>query len=334
MNFSNVSFFNKLKTQEFPELFYHITSIKSVDEVELDYVKVWLERALAHDNELQFVMNMQKPHPLTKVLNRQCLERKNYLVSMGGIIRSNLQSPSQSNRDAAEVLSMWMKRHQEYLYRPSAILQNRMVKNMTTEMSHSEDFSEALGTLDLVSEFDTIKALTVSIDRNFKKRANQQSTDVLKSIEIRSNVYATLLELLTAVSMAQKLEEPGEHFYLDYCREINRYLDIYRATYDSRITRRRNGQAKQDQPEEEIDNGEHPIVNTRSAKPKPFTLSAMNGLKVDVAAMNGNAIQQEAGHEKPTNGGVVHDIPATSEIVDVEHQGAKNGLDQMSEDHL
>lgn len=313
----NVGFLWGLRNQDFPEVITEICSIHDVDQIEELYVKESLERLKARDKELDFVMEMRNPHPLTEVLDKDCKDRRDNLVGLRRRIEGILKSPIKEERDSAKVLYLWLNKHRQYIYSLSIITQNRLVANLQTELATKEPISNALSSLGLVSVFDSIVALTTKIKRNTASRHTDNSAAKKKATVLRNAAYSDLVKFIKAYETALNLESPDTTFYADYGREISSRLDTYRSRYIARRTRMSNNATKQDQPEEEIDNGEHPIVNARSAKPKPFTLRAMNGLKVDVAAMNGNAIQKEAEHEKPTNGGVVHDIPATSEIVDV-----------------
>lgn len=240
------SFINKLTNQEFPELVNNILSIKNVEEVDVDFVKTKLEEALSHDDELKFVMKMRNPHPLTEVLENDKNIRKKYLVGLNGRIRSSFHTPIEEEKSAAKVLLRWMNKHREHLHKPSVILQNRMVDNMTTDMELNGEIGEALTTLGLLPVFESIKDLTQSIRDNFSQRTEEQAANVLKAKEIRRKVYGSLAELLKAVDVALSMEEPEESFFLDYSREIIRYLDMYRTIYYARITRKRNAPGEEE----------------------------------------------------------------------------------------
>lgn len=235
-----VSFLNKLTNQEFPELVNNIVSIKNADDVDVYFVKAKLEKVLSHNDELKFVMKMRNPHPLTEPLQNNKNLRKRYLISLNGRIRSSFHSPIAEEKIAAKVLIMWMNKHRKHLYKASVVLQNRMVDNMITDMELNSDIGDSLTALGLLPVFESIQDITQIIRDDFTQRNEEQAAAVLKALEIRRKVYASLVELLKTIDIALSMEEVGEHFFLDYSREINQYLDLYRATYYARITRKRN----------------------------------------------------------------------------------------------
>ena len=322
-----VGFLWGLKNQEFPEVIKEICSIHDVDQIEELYVKESLERLNARDRELDFIMEMRNPHPLTEVLKAQCMERRSYLIGLRSRIRATRNSPILEERESAKVLYLWLNKHRKLIYSTSIIIQNRLVANLETDLA-KEEIGIALSSLGLMDAFDSISSLTLGIKKNTDARYADKNADKRKAIILRKSAYADLVKFIKAFETALNLEAPGESFYADFGNEIASRLDTYRSRYLARRTRRQNKAAEQDQPDETTDNGEFPIVNAMSSS-KPKTFNVTNGLKVDETALKG-----KAEHRESTNGGKMDDIPSASNFNDAKHPGAVDDTDQVSENNL
>ena len=297
-------FLGGLRNEEFPEFYNRLCSILEVDEVDDVNLKECLTEVISHEEELKFVMKMRNPHRLTAGLTRFVHERQTYVVSLRGKIFASLKSPLALERQAATILAGWMDKHwKDKIYRASITTHSRMVRNMMQDHSLSTGIQEAAETLGLMPVIDPIVSITTNIDEALDVRAREQVADVRKAILIRRAAYQSLKKFFKAVEIALSLEKPGKHFYLDYSKLIDNYLDFYRIPYLARNTRRRNvaleAAANQNgNPENGEQNGGeaqrmggNPAMDGRSGT---FNVTTMNGMDLQNGgtkspiAMNGS----------------------------------------------
>ncbi|MDD4730119.1 MAG: DUF6261 family protein [Dysgonamonadaceae bacterium] len=284
MKHFNFGFLWGLRNDEFPEVYNQLSSVIEVESVEDVNVKAFLEGVISHLDEVDLVMKMRNPHPLTEVLDNQIRLRKDYLVSLRGKVNASLKSPIETERKAAKVLLRWINKHCKNIYTPSINVYNRMIKNMMTDYNLSLDTQEALSDLGVSNVWDSIVAITQEIDANHSVRTREKSADVKKAAVIRRNAYHALKMYLRAIELALSLEQPGDHFYLDCSRIIDNYLEQYRTRYLSRTTRRKNAseKAEENQPENhENDNQDGDTTPTDSQPESAGTSSMFNVMTLD-----------------------------------------------------
>lgn len=245
----NCSFLQGLRNQEFPQVFKEICSIYDEEEIDESYVKESLVNLIAHEGDLDFVMETRNPHPLTEVLSNQSKMRKNYLVSLRGRVRTTLKSPIEAERVAAKTLYLWLNKHRRYIYNPSFTLQTRLVDNLMTEYSLKLEVQEALTTLGLSNAFDVIVAITSEIVATLKIRDDEHAANVLKVKTIRDEAYASMVKFLKSLDTAVSLEADGETFYSDYKRKVHVRFDRFKTYLATRTTRSKNAALKNSEEE-------------------------------------------------------------------------------------
>ena len=322
------SFLMGLRNDEFPQFFNQLSSLLEEESVVDVYVKECLEDVNAHLEELKFVMNMRNPHPLTAKLEEQIVVRKTSLVSLRGKVFASLKSPIAAEREAATVLAGWIDKHcKGKLYSPSIIVHTRMVDNLKQDYTMSEAIAEAIEVLALSPVFDSICAISHSINRDFMTRNDEQAADVRKAFLIRSNAYKSLKKYFKALDLALSLEKGTDHFYLDYCRRIDKLLDNYRVRYLSRNTRRKNAaqKAEDEKQNAEPENGEQDgggimTMNLKGGKPamaggmKTFGATSLDGMDLQNGTTNGSLEGKLAMNGNGTNGAATNG--ADEKIID------------------
>lgn len=339
----NVSFLRGLRNQHFPEVINEICSIYSPEQIEELYVKESLERLIASDKELKSVMEKRTPHPLTAVLEFQCLQRKEYLVSLRNRVIGTKKSPIKEERESADILFLWLNKHRHYIYSTSMITQNRLVTNLQTDLVTNTEIGEALVNLNLISVFDYILSLTnrIKIDRDIRYR--DKNDEKIKSIALRDAAYKELLKFTKALETACNLETSDETFYADYAYQIAVRLSVYRTSHLARRTRMHNNkEAQQNDSNEEEINEEIPTSEksdpNQSSYTKSFTHNAMDKSAINdlpTQSENGNVEQKDVENEQSSSNGEETHVPATTKDADnKDHSGMINGSDQLSEDTM
>ena len=242
----NCSFLQSLRNIEFPQAFKEICSIYDVEQIKVLYVKESLDRLKAHKEELKFVMEMRNPHPLTAVLDEQCVLRRSYLVSMRGRIKASAISPVSAEIAAAKILTLWIDKHEKYIYNPSISLQTRLVDNLSTDCQLNDEIADAITALGMSATFNEILIITNKIEESFGIRSDEYAADVLKAKGIRDRAYTSLVVFLKSLDTAESLEDPKEPFYAEYKDKIDVRLKRYRINLQSRRTRSKNAALAED----------------------------------------------------------------------------------------
>lgn len=306
----NCSFLMRLNNQEFPQAFKEICSLYDEEQIEVMYVKESLIRLKAHEAYLQFVWEMRNPHRLTKVLRQQNKDRKDNLVSLRARIKATKQSPIASEREAAQILYLWINKHRKHIYSQSTIIMERLVDNLQTEVRHDERISAALTELHLSSVLSSIVVLTMDITENVNTRHKENEKNKQKIDKIKRAAYSDLISFLKSLQTAVNLEDPKEGFYWGFETEIYSRFDKYSARLLARKTRRDNAKLE-DENDGVVDNEETIVkegmpdntTNSSSANTKMFSIES-DDYESDI-----------------------------SELVKVAHNGATNGSDQANENH-
>ena len=308
----NFSFLGGLRNEEFPEFYYRLCSILEVDEVEDVNLKECLMEVISHEDELKFVMKMRNPHRLTAVLADYAEERQSYVISLKGKVFASLKSPIKVERDAAVILAAWMDKHWKgKLYRSSLTTHSNMVRNMMQDQSFSADIQSAIEDLVLMPAIDPIVSVTTNIDEALSVRSREQVANVRKALLIRGAAYKSLKKFFKAVEIALSLEKEGKHFYLDYSKLIDNYLDYYRVRYLARNTRRKNAAEAEANKEANPENGATTGGGVQQMGGKPAmagrskTFNVMTGNGTDL--QKGGATNTFAMDGSVTNGGATND---------------------------
>ena len=307
----NCSFLMRLSNQEFPQAFKEICSLYDEEQIEVLYVKESLVRLIAHEDTLQYVWEMRTPHRLTKVLRKQNKERTDHLVSLRARIKATEKSPIASEREAAQILYLWINKHRKHIYSQSTIIMERLVDNLQTEANFDARISSALTELHLTSVLNSIVELTMGITENVNIRHKENEMNKRKIEKIKRAAYSDMIRFLKSLQTAVNLEDPEDGFYSRFETEIYSRFDKYNTRLLARKTRRDN--AKLENEKAGVVHNEDAIVEQRMpdnttthesfAKTKMFSI--------------------EDGDKKS-------DI---SKLVKVTHNGVANGSDQANENH-
>ena len=347
----NVYSMTRLRNQEFPAAYSKIVSVLEKDEITVDYVARALETVKAHNDNLVVLRNMTTSHHLSKTINDTKHKRHDAYLSLKGKVTSALKSPSDEEREAAQVLDLWLSRYRKYFSRPSIHEQSSVIREMMAEVGERQDISSAIDTVGVVNLLDSLQAMTTKIDRDFMTRHSEKTEASRKAYALKRSAFADMKMLFNGVEMAITLDDGDSTVFMGYVKEINGLMDTFRAKYQSRVTRKKN--AADENQNAEPENGEQDgggimTMNLMGGKPamasgmKTYSAMALDGMDLQNGTTNGslkgklamngsvtNGAATDGAKEKDVdlsagNGGVVNNSSSdTQKDATEKHEGAK-----------
>ena len=240
----NLSYLVRLKNQEFPEVFGTICSILERGDITEQYLVECLEIAKAKQDGLKFLKNMRTKHPLTKTIDQLTRDRHDYLLSLRGKATYGLKSPLATERNAANLLVVWLGRYHEYLKVPKTHEQSLLVDQMVNDIDTTPNLAEALNNVGMKDMFTTIIEITKDIRSVFDNRSEDKQAQSREARKVRNEAYKAMKTLINAVDVSIKLGTENSDTYVGYWNEIARLLDGFNAKVLSRSTRRKTAAEK------------------------------------------------------------------------------------------
>ena len=261
-----------LRNQETKAAFDQILGVFKKEEITIDYVAETFEDAKAESEKLVILRNMNKKHYLTKTITEQKHTRFDYFTVFTDTVTTALKSPSEAKRKAAQVLSEWLEPYRKSLGRPLLAVQTTLVDEITDEIDILSRVSDAIETLDLISELNSIKLVTADIKANIDKRHNERIEERRKAQIQKRSAYAKLIIFLNSVEMVINMNGENKATYLSYAEKVNGYLDSYRATLLSRSTRFKTAAEKEQANSDKGNNAEGNITTTSASSESDGTM--------------------------------------------------------------
>ena len=325
--------------EEFKIAYELVCSRLEGEEFTVEDVQLAFDNANEYISELEILRSDGGPHPLTKPIAEKRNLRYDYLISLRGRVTYFLKSPIQDEREAAQVLSLWLSRFSKNYARPSINKQTEMVNNMCKDLAESDTMNDAFITLALLDTFDQIQSISMALQKQHAAREEERRASVLKATNVRNVAYDKMKTFRTTIETAIKLGKGDIDKHLEYFRIINFALADTKALYLSNTTRRKNAALKAEEENENAgheDGGHDDSTNGSGENRSMFSSALVDG----IAAHNDLSATQATVQNKTMNGGAVRTIPVNSnsehdtavkpEIVDVKHGFATNGSDRES----
>lgn len=352
----NLSSLNRLRNQEFPDVFRAICSVLERDEITETYLADFLEKAKAKRGGLGLLKNMMRKHPITKPINDMTEDRHNYLMSITGKITAGLKSPLANERKAAQVLDVWLQRYSANLKKPRTTEQNTLVEQMTEDIEIDTNIAEAMESLDLDPSFASIKLITADIMKAFDDRSENREIERIMAKEVRREAYEAMKRLINALDMA--IEEGNENSakYIRYWNEISKIIDAYyvkvqmRSKWYQYAADKKKEQAVDNETEGEMGDGADGNTPAQRTTPrmfttmqnKPYSAAGLdNGMDMDLQnagetnvdlaatgdAMNGSGTINNNDVATPSDGNTAQaDDAKTDNVATTEDNATGNGV--------
>ncbi|MDD2474632.1 MAG: DUF6261 family protein [Dysgonamonadaceae bacterium] len=302
----SISFLSRLRNQEFPAAYGMICSILEGEEISVEYVSQSLASVMAQNEKLVFLRNMVLQHPLTGTIKHQTDLRNDYFSSLKGRVTSALKSPVETEREAAEVLNLWLHGYRQYLSTARIHEQTVLIEQMLEEYQSKLFIQEAVTKCGVQIILDSIAAITTEIKDAYVTRSKERTAAKRKAMMLRRVAYNYLKTLLNSIEMVISLGDADSAVYLNYLEEIDDMMEVFRAKYESRTTRRKNAaqKAEENQPEDHENDDQdgdamptdsQPETAGTSRKFNVMTLDGMdshNGLTNE--SLNGNDVMSNS----------------------------------------
>ena len=307
----NLSFLNRLRNQEFPDVFRAICSVLERDEITETYLVDNLEKVKAKKEGLGLLKNMKRKHPITKTIREMTISRHDYLLSLRGKITYGLKSPIAEERNAANVLDAWLDRYLEYLKLPRTTEQNTLVEQMADDMDNFADINDAITSIGLQNMFDAIKAITQDIMTAYDRRSESKEAERIKANKVRNEAYDAMKRLINALDMAINEGNENSARYIRYWNEISDILNVFNAKVQMRSTW--NKYAAEKKNEQPVDNGvdgekdDDAQGNMQPTRTTPRMTTAMRSTPYSTAGLN-KGMDMDLQNGEKTN----EDLPATN----------------------
>ena len=349
----SISFLSRLRNQEFPAAYGMICSILEEEEISVEYVSQSLASVMTQNEKLVFLRNMKRQHPLTRTIKHQTDLRNDYFSSLKGRVTSALKSPVETEREAAEVLNLWLHGYRQYLSTARIHEQTVLIEQMLEEYQSKLFLQEAVTKCGVQMILDSIAAITAEIKDSFVARSKEKTATKRKARILRRAAYNDLKTLIDSIKMVISLGDADSAVYLNYLEEIDDMMEVFRAKCESRATRRKNAalKAEENQPEDHENDDQDGDTMPKESQPETagtsrkfnvMTLDGMdshNGLTneslngdgvMNNSVKNGEAIDGKK--EEPSNGNdnFVNDDEHAPEKAIAMYDGTSNGIDQKS----
>lgn len=301
----NISYLNRMRNQEFPDVFRAICSVLERDEITETYLADFLDKAKAKKDGLGLLKNMMRKHPITKTIRDMTLDRHDYLSSLTGKITAGLKSPLADERKAAQVLDVWLERYSAYLKLPKTTEQNTLVEQMADDIEIDSDIDEAMESLDLNSTFDSIKIITADIQNAYDRRSEDMEAQRIMANKVRREAYRAMKRLINALDMAIEEDNENSEKYIRYWNEIGKILDQFYAKVQMRSTWYKYAaeKKKNEQPVDgEVDGemGDDANGNAPAARSTPRMTTTLRSTPYSTAGLN-NGMGMDLQNGEETN---------------------------------
>ena len=286
----NVSYLNRLRNQEFPDVFRAICSVLERDEISETYLVDFLEKAKSKMNSLGLLKNMRMKHPITRTITQLTRDRHAYLLSLKGKITYGLKSPIIEERNAANVLDAWLDRYREYLKQPRTSEQNNLVAQMADDIDKFANINDAFNSAGLLNMFDSIKAITTDIELAYDNRSESMEDQRIMANKVRLEAYDAMKRLINALDMAIEEGNENSEKYKRYWNEISKILDMFYAKVQMRSTWHKYAAEKKN--EQPVDNGvdgetgDDAEGNAPATRTTPRMTTAMRSTPYSTAGLN------------------------------------------------
>ena len=282
----------KLTNQEFSVAYNMLFDMVVEDDSTVEYVSKALASVKEQSKKLVFLRNMKRKHHLTGPVNELKLLRNDYFCSLAGKVKYGLKSPNDTEREAAQVLDLWLDAYRDPLSKARIVQQTSLQNQMAEEVKNDTRIKEAMIAAGLMEIMESIELVTTDLLANFKQRRKERTAARRKATDLRRAAYAEMKMFLNSIEMALKLKDGDTEEYLGYAKEINETLDYYRAIVLNRQTRRKNAELENESTENESTENEMLDGDNEPAK-------AENGVTFGAMALNGMDLQ---GGNMPKNG--------------------------------
>jgi len=226
-----------LHNDEHPVLFEQICFVMDKYKLDDERVNEAAARVKSHLEPLKQVKVRSLRHELTPAIRELHTQRRQSLMSLQGQIHSLTLSTVTEERQAANVLDIWLGKHRGQLlslgYTPLTERINEIVADAETDVN----VSGALAALSLMPIIERLKAINEEFKNlSVQRRDELSQTEKVDARAIRQAADKDLRLMLGLIEANARIT--GNEAYLPLIQALKKFLDYYRILVQSRKTRR------------------------------------------------------------------------------------------------
>ena len=243
--FFREGFIRELKNLEAAECYTAVMRVANDYSIGEGYALECFNELQTYREDIKFVKDLNAPHPLTEVIRRKTVMRKDCLLSLRSKIFASSKSLIESERKAGMKLLDWLRfNFEDKLYQASITHHSNSVRNMVHDLSLRPDLREAVELTAIQPTIDVIVQITHEIDNHLDARTRERSALVKKASLIRDEVYQLLKKFFRILEVEMMMERNRQGFYTQLSHILRQTLEYYRTPYIARTTRYRNAAVK------------------------------------------------------------------------------------------
>ena len=243
--FFREGFIRELKNLEAAECYTAVMRVANDYSIGEGYALECFNELQTYREDIKFVKDLNAPHPLTEVIRRKTVMRKDCLLSLRSKIFASSKSLIEPERKAGMKLLDWLRfNFEDKLYQASITHHSNSVRNMVHDLSLRPDLREAVELTAIQPTIDLIVQITHEIDNHLDARTRERSALVKKASLIRDEVYQLLKKFFRILEVEMMMERNRQGFYTQLSHILRQTLEYYRTPYVARTTRYRNAAVK------------------------------------------------------------------------------------------
>ncbi|HOV35031.1 MAG TPA: DUF6261 family protein [Dysgonamonadaceae bacterium] len=226
-----------LHNDEYPVLFEQICFVMDKYKLDDERVNEAAARVKSHLEPLKQVKVRSLRHELTPAIRELHSQRKQSLMSLKGQIHSLTLSTVPEERQAADVLDIWLGKHRGQLLSLGYIPLTEHVNEIIADAETDANVSGALAALSLMPIVEKLKAINEAFKTlSVQRRDELSQTDKVDAKAIRQAADKDLRLMLGLIEANAQIT--GNEAYQPLIQALKKFLDYYRILVQSRKTRR------------------------------------------------------------------------------------------------
>ena len=226
-----------LHNDEYPVLFEQICFVMDKYKLDDEHVNEAAARVKSHLEPLKQVKVRSLRHELTPAIKELHSQRKQSLMSLKGQIHSLTLSTVPEERQAADVLDIWLGKHRGQLLSLGYIPLTERINEIIADAETDANVSGALAALSLMPIVEKLKAINEEFKTLSVQRRDELShTEKVDAKAIRKAADKDLQLMLGLIEANAQIT--GNEAYLPLIQALKKFLDYYRILVQSRKTRK------------------------------------------------------------------------------------------------
>ena len=241
----HVNFMKDLRNHEFVELYDIIISYIEKQQLNDANINIAFERVKSHKVRL-FDMRKRTVSRFSIKNKKLTQQRNQYLNSLRYRVKSFMQSPISSERDAAKLIHHVIKPYGREFYVATILPQTRLVDDLEKNLKNSNKFRDAVSFLMMNDLMNFLIDTTAEIMSNYKQRVINNGEVKNRREGVRKAAYLDMkimADTINLTAIVNRNNEEKRAIIEDIIYYIDGMLKDFRTVMRSRKTKRKNRKA-------------------------------------------------------------------------------------------